>query len=198
MAKDLEKFICTSGVVLRLSKPSGFALDSAITELSKTDPPPEVPTFYIEDKGREEANPNDPTYRIAQQAWNGRASRRMFRVMTVTAVEVESVPDGMPTYDSPEFLDMLDGMMIPPDKSSKGRLVQWVEFLAAKDGDDMKNLMDKLLALAGLSSEDVAEAMAGFLGDSLGQADMGASDTQPGEDGDSGVGQEGVLSGATS
>lgn len=184
-SKALETFICRTGVKLDLRKPSSLALSDVVRQFSKSDPPPEVPTVWIENKSRDEPNPNDPNYKAAQMMWSAGAAERIFNVMIVTGVEIIDVPEGFPAHDSEDFGLRLQAMGLEPSTNPYKLRIDWIRFVAAKEGDDLAILNDKLLRYAGLSGEDVAEAMARFWGDEMESTDLASGSQEPNRDGDS-------------
>ncbi len=183
-----DTFRCTSGVELNLHKPAGMALDRAIQDLSKTDPPPKVPTVWIEDKGRDEPNPNDPDYRQSYAVWAANASKRMFRVMVFTGTSVNSVPEGMLRHDEEAFAEYVVALQIGKPETKYDLYLIWVESVAAKDKDDLRLLTERLAQMAGLSAEDVAEAVNSFLGDAEQSTDNGSPNSGTSPNGNSNLG----------
>ena len=172
----------STGVILNLWKGSTLALDQATEALKKSDPTPEPPMVFSEDKGRDESNPNDPVYVKAMQNWNGRLSIRFFTVLLATASSVKFVPEGMTTHDSEAFIEVLEMSGIEPRRTNVGLYVQWVSLFAGLD--DQELLGTHLLQLAGVSEASIAEAEATFRGDEERDADQDAPDNVNGADRD--------------
>lgn len=179
---EMKEITLSTGVILNLWKGSTLALDQATTALEKSDPSPQPPMVYSEDKGRSEANPNDPTYVKAMQNWNGRLSIRFFTVLLATASSVNFVPEGMTTHDSEEFIEVLEMSGIEPRRTNVGLYVQWVTLFAGLE--DQELLGTHLLQLAGVSEASIAEAEATFRGDEERGTDQDAPDNVNGADRD--------------
>lgn len=178
----MEEITLSTGVILNLWKGSTLALDQATEALKKSDPTPEPPMVYSEDKGREESNPNDPGFIKALQTWNARLSIRFFTVLLATASSVKFVPEGMTTHDSEEFIEVLEMSGIEPRRTKLGLYVQWVTLFAGLE--DQELLGTHLLQMAGVSEASIAEAEATFRGDEERDTDQNASDNVNGADRD--------------
>ncbi len=180
---EIKEIELSNGVVLSVWKGSTLALDQATEALKKSEPSPEPPMVWSEDKGREESNPNDPVYVKAMQNWNGRLSIRFFTVLLATASAVKSVPDGMIAHDSESFIEVLEMSGIEPRRTNVGLYVQWVSLFAGLE--DQELLGTHLLQMAGVSEASIAEAEATFRGDEERDTDQVAPDNVNGADGDS-------------
>lgn len=179
---EMKEITLSTGVILNLWKGSTLALDQATEALKKSDPTPEPPMVYSEEKGRDESNPNDPGYVKAMQNWNGRLSIRFFTVLLATASSVNFVPEGMTTHDSEEFIEVLEMSGIEPRRTKLGLYVQWVTLFAGLE--DQELLGTHLLQLAGVSEASIAEAEATFRGDEERGTDQNAPDNVNGADRD--------------
>ncbi len=178
----MEEITLSTGVVLNLWKGSTLALDQATEALKKSDPTPEPPMVFSEDKGREESNPNDPGYVKAMQNWNGRLSIRFFTVLLATASSVKYVPEGVIAHDSESFIEVLEMSGIEPRRTNVGLYVQWVTLFAVLE--DQELLGTHLLQLAGVSEASIAEAEATFRGDEERGTNQDTSDNVNGSDRD--------------
>lgn len=178
----MEEITLSTGVILNLWKGSTLALDQATEALKKSDPVPEPPMVFSEDKGREESNPNDPAYIKAIANWNGRLSIRFFTVLLATASSVKFVPENMIKHDSDEFVEVLEMSGIEPRRTNVGLYVQWVALFAGLD--DQELLGTHLLQLAGVSEASIAEAEATFRSDEERDTDQDAPDNRDGHDRD--------------
>ncbi len=179
---EKERVEMETGIVLNIWKGSALALDSATEALKKSDPVPEPPMVFSQEKGRDEENPNDPAYRRAVMNWNARLIVRYFQLLIATASEIVFVPETMIKHDSDEFLEVLEVGGIPPQKTSIGLYVQWVSMYVT--GADQRTLGTQLLALAGVSEASVAESEATFLGDEERDTDQDVPDNVNGRDRD--------------
>ncbi len=170
-----------SGVVLKLESPSPMALKDALDAMGKE---PEVPKVWIEEKDREELNESDPDYQFALMAWQAEAVTRALNVFILTGTSEESRPDGMEGPEEDEFRETLEALQIPVAPSIKGRYLQWVKYVAAKDKEDLQALSLELGRRAGTSEEDVQLALDSFRGSQGRATDNGARAGRPGPDRD--------------
>ncbi len=162
-----------NGAVLRIRKPATMLLSNVMLQLQKTDPIPEPPMVFIEDKGRDEENPNDPAYKAAMLQWNANSVVRMFNALSVASL---SIKDLNGTYDpeGEEFADFLEAVMIDRASGKAGRFLQWLNSYALVKSE-ARQLTHWMMRLAGVGEEDVAEATKFLEGDTQRSADSVAS-----------------------
>lgn len=197
-----ESLALASSAVARRTAPTraSLRLDSGITlELHPVGPMlinllradfesrlPSPPTVWLEDKQREEENPNDPAYLAELE--------RMARVNDVAlsdaidsaSYDVLAVPEG---YFGPEDDGWLQdtrvttarafGLSFDPGDAIKRRIV-WLRYYALESYVDARLYDNMRLELVGLSEQAVQEAMATFRGDAERGADRDGESEQPG------------------
>ncbi len=168
---DGDMLTLSTGVVLKLRTPSEMVVDSAFRAVEKHKPKP--PRMYLEDKEREEENPSDPDYLAELRQWKLEVGMRGLRALIPSGTTLESVPEGLPGPDDPDYIDLMASMTIDPGAGRFTRYVQWVLHIACKGVDDVQNLTNALQRLIGVSEEDVAKAQAMFQGDEGETADTG-------------------------
>jgi hypothetical protein len=185
---DSEIVTLSTGVVVRLSPVSS----SLVEEMKAAIPMPAVPVVYIEEKEREEENPNDPRYMAAVEEVHTERADAMFDALVMFGVEL---PDGLPEDDTwLRKLKLLE-KRTPLDLSGFNLKDEFdLEFLykryVAVAGEDLRIIG----ALHGYNPLEVARARAMFLGDKGGRADRGIptvaddKDADRDEPADAGVG----------
>ncbi len=184
MELDGDLATLKTGVVLKLDAPSPMALKDAMDAMVKDHPEPTVPKVWTEDKNREEPNESDPDYRLALMRWNVEASTRALSVFILTGTKEESRPEGLEGPEDDDFRETVEVLRIPLASSRKGRYLQWVNYIAAKDPDDLRELAAELGRRAGTAEEDVQQALDSFRGVPGQPTDNGARTGGPGVDGD--------------
>lgn len=156
-------FTLSTGVVLRLKSVPPLA----IREASLSIRPPAIPTVYMEDKGREEENANDPDY---LQAMNRYALEQLFRVSDVlmllgTSI-VGEVPEGVFGPDSDEWMEPLEalGIALPENvRTNKHvRYLAWLRLYAVRSEQEVAYLMGRIASLSGVTEVEVQRAAAAF------------------------------------
>lgn len=141
-------------------------------------PEPQPPMVWIEDRGRDEPNENDPGYRAALTTWQIRLTDRVVNALSFDALELVKKPDDVPGPDSiifKDFLKLVHGE--EPMESAEGRYVQWVQYRAIPPEDVVK-FSRRLLKLAGIPDADVVEKEATFQGNTGGKPDTGNGDLE--------------------
>lgn len=152
---------------------------------------PRVPVVWIEDKGRNEENPNDPDY-IAALAKAERLNQLAIDDMLCAAgTEVVSVPEGCFQPDDDGWTQtpaikaaIRAGLPLDLDDPQK-RFVAYVRYYCLATFIDAMVHSQLSVAVQGIREEDVDAAMAAFRGIPERDADSGAP-AQDGVDGANG------------
>lgn len=164
------------GLILKLHKVSRHA----IVESHRRIVEPKVPVVWIEEKSREEPNPNHPDYIAAMREWA--LSTSIATVDTYIAVGTTLVekPDYIDPPESDDWIDRLEAGGIVVDRSKKYfRYLSWVKLYAVADDDDLSDLIRAAQRYNGLTLEDdVEEAMEGFKSDQGRDANTEAASTE--------------------
>jgi len=161
---DITVYVCENGLKLKLRPVRQLIIYEAERKLT----PPRVPTFYNEQKGRDEPNPADPAYQDAFRQYQ--YTRGMIAVDTYYILgtkPIEPLPADVDPVDSPNWVDMLEATGanisdIPP--SGPRRYLAWLKYHAVPD-TDMNVLINRISLLSGgVSEEQVRQAEAVFRG----------------------------------
>ena len=180
---EMELLELSSGVVLELGRAAPLVLTNVTKEMNESNPPPKPPIVYSEEKSREEPNENDPQYLKAQSEWNAFLTLRVIDVLIATSSKVKSIPDGMISHDSDEFLELLEISGITPRRTKMGLYTQWIQLVGAQK-DDIGQIGIALLRITGVAEESVAEAEATFRSLQESDTDPEAPSWVNGSDGD--------------
>ncbi len=151
----------STGVVLRLRRPSSMLVMEATKALMADEPRP--PRVFIQEKEREEENPNDPDYIAAHNIWLAEVGVRSLKALIPTGTAMESKPEDVVGPEDEDFADLMAAMGQEAAPGRYSRYVQWVMSVACS-GADLEILSMRLMRLSGIREEDVAEMLAGFPG----------------------------------
>jgi hypothetical protein len=146
------------GLIFKLRKMSRMALVEAGRKVID----PKVPVVWIEDKQRNEPNPNDPDYReeLSRAAWV--RSTTIVNTCLVLGTKLLHQPEELDALDSQEWLEQLDfiGIAVPEGKYS--RYAAWVRYYALDD-DELTDLVIHVQRFNGVVTEqDVQQAAEEF------------------------------------
>lgn len=133
-----------------------------VQEVARKYPNPRPPVVFIEEKGREEENPNDPEYlnRLAEANY-----QRSIVILNVflSGLEIVSIPDNLQKVEDTgweEVVREIANIEIPA--GGFGRRLAWFKYYAFTD-DDLIRVRDKITRLSGIVlEEDVKEAEESF------------------------------------
>ncbi len=158
-----SEFTLEIGATLKITKPSSMLLASVMTDVEKENPIPVAPQVYMEDKGRNEDNPNDPAFKAAMAIWNATAVVRMFKALCASSLSIQDLGEA---YDpgGEDFADYLDAIGIEVATGKTTRFLQWLNTYALVQSES-KQLNTWMMTLAGVTEEDVAEATDFLQGD---------------------------------
>ncbi len=159
------------GVVLRFKPVPSLAIREAAMRIEA----PAVPVIHLEDKGRDEENPNDPAYLQAVAEFEAARAMVANDVILLLGTEVVSVPEGVAALQDQDWIQDLQLLGIEFDPDHPGaRKLAWLKFYVLRtDEDSVKALMGPMRS-AGVGEADVAKATASFRDRAERTADNGA------------------------
>ncbi len=172
---EQETITLSTGVVLRLMKPSRFLLQEKARQMTPKVPKP--PVVFIEDKGREEENPADPAYIEAARAWSNDWARATENATILMGTAIESVPEGFQRPEDTEWAtELADAYGLEVPQSKPLRYCMWLKLWAVRTDDDARALKEKTDHMLGIPQRKVAEAMDSFRGGAERDTDLGTPD----------------------
>ena len=164
-------YVSDSGVQLKLKRVNSFLVLQAQQQVEM----PQVPVVYLEDKGREEENPNDPNYLRAVQEANIKRADRSINLLLGFGTEVlNPLPQGIADVADEEWVTDLTEMLgveIPTNK--KLRHAYWLKAIALTD-QEIVDVVNGITALSGLVKEEAAEQAADTFPSDEGRDTIGA------------------------
>lgn len=180
-------FELSNGIVLTCKPIPPLLLQAVVAEFKL----PPAPKVFIEEKGREEDNPNDPDY-IAQV--NQLAEEQDLAINDLLlgiGTSIKYIPDG---YFRPEDEDWITQVEFSAGLSGKNlrieredkikRYLHWLRFYALETGADIALAQGMPVQLAGIREGEVEEVIDSFRGIPERGTDTNGS-TEPGsENGD--------------
>lgn len=166
---DPSIYVTGQGVTFKLRKVARMA----IVEASRRLPLPKPPRIFMEEKGREEENPNDPVYQEALQKVNWDRGVLTVSVYVLLGTKLVNVPPDLDSPDGVEWLQTLEYLGIPVPDNPRDRYVAWVKYYALTD-EELADMMKAIMRYSGISlEEDVKEAADSFQGDPARSPDNG-------------------------
>lgn len=161
------EFQLSNGIILRIKSVPPF-LYQAVQNEFKAPPPPKV---FIEEKGREEENPNDPEYIRLLIELDEQQSLAINDLFLAAGTEIISVPEGyyLPEEDgwiaSVEFAQNITGKELRIDRENPiKRYLHWLRFYALETGADIALATRLPMELGGIREGEVEEVMESFRG----------------------------------
>lgn len=157
--RDMHHVELSTGVVMKINRVPPMLMTDIMSSLSRDRPKP--PKVFIESKGREEENPDDPDYQEELQSYNARLASAMTDAFVLTGSEIEKKPKGMPGPDDAKFLSRMR-ILDRPVEDEDQRYLAWVKYMAAVEPDDITELLGAIGRLSGVSEGDVQAAVQNF------------------------------------
>jgi|TARA_Y100000310_G_scaffold15622_1_gene15678 hypothetical protein len=156
------KITLSTGVVFKIKDVPVMVLGAIKSRMAASRP--KVPVIFIEDKDREEPNPNDPDYIAAVEDWEAELTEEIIDAIIVLGVGLDSVPEGMDKPDGDIWAGQLAKVRVEVSgsKGSDERLLSWIKLYAASSEEDINSLIMACSKGAGVSEEDVAESATMF------------------------------------
>jgi len=148
-----------SGVVLKVRRVSTHAIREAVMRIEE----PQPPMVFLEDKGREEPNPEHPDYKKAMAQHAEAIGLAAANVTLLMGTTVESVPDDVPKQEEDDWIDNLEFFGITVDKNNpRARYLAWLRFCAINTDEDMVRTLYTVAKVTGVTEEDVDQAVQSF------------------------------------
>jgi len=157
---DPNIFIASTGVKFRIKAVNRQQLGGVTQRYMKSKPAP--PVVYLENKGREEENPDDPDYIEAMQMWTFGMAMAVNSISILRGTEVveSSIPSDMIHWKSEDWKFEVEIMGGDP-QSERACYLEWVKAVACND-DDLNKLFSKIGRKSGITQEDVDSAVSQF------------------------------------
>jgi hypothetical protein len=150
----------TSGVVVR-TRPVPILVIQKVSARFKL---PEPPVVYLEEKGRNEPNPNDPRYLAECERITTEQRLAIVDAMIMLGTEVVSVPGELFKPESDEWIEIVEyltGETIPRD-NKRLRQLYWLKYYAIQGADDLIALERAIVKEMGVPETMVSEALSSF------------------------------------
>lgn len=155
-----------------------------LNSIGQAIPMPKIPKVWLEDKQREEENPNHPDYIQAIADRNNLVAKATMDLILYACVEVVDVPDGLIKEEDESWHVMARMASIDFNKDDPiERKLAWFRTYAIANMDDMNKVQTVPMMLAGLLEGEVAEAMEGFRGGEERGADSDIPTLEPAQNG---------------
>lgn len=153
-----DRFVTSRGAVLKLSPVSNMILN----ELTRQRPEPKVPRVFIDEKGREEENPNDPDYLAAVRDHNYDLGMLSIDISLALGTELdveEPQGIGMIWPQEEEWRAGLVFIGLQPATEGPARYVDWVKYYATTSVAELQALHEAVRSLSGYVTESAVQAV---------------------------------------
>lgn len=156
-----KELTLSNGIILKLKVIPPLLISS----VGNTIPEPEVPVVFIEDKGRDEPNPNHPAYINALKKRDDELNLATMNLILYAGTELKFVPEGLykPEDQGWRKLALMAGMEF--DENDPGECyIAWLRSYALSTLKDLEQSQTLPLMLAGVTEEEVARIANSFPG----------------------------------
>lgn len=143
----------SNGVVLKIKAVSKEAYLDVLARFEEPRPP-----IALTQKGRKEANPNDPEYKRQLQQYRVNLARGITLAVYAMGVELISVPDGVRGPFDEDWLEELRLSGLASGTSERAMVMDWLRHYAAKSTLDNQAIMLAAGRMLGTPEQDVQEA----------------------------------------
>lgn len=166
----------SNGVVLKLKSVPPFLVRQAVLKVER----PKPPRMFIEDKGREEENPNDPDYIQQLAGYQAQTIDAAINVLLAAGTEIVSVPDGVSKPEDDDWLDVLDVLAIEVRRDSPtARRLAWLRCYGIATAADITRITKAVKEGVGLTEEEVNQIAQSFRSGTVRGTDNGVSPEAP-------------------
>lgn len=151
---DDRLIVLSTGVVLKGRKVNPLVLTRIMGKNSRPKPPKE----FIEVMGREMENPDNPDYIDAVRQWKVESADSLARALILLGTSLESLPKGFPGPEDREWLNEYTLLGFDVVDDPQWRYLNWVQFKATMDEDDVRKIITVVGRLSGVREADVKSA----------------------------------------
>lgn len=161
LPSDPSIFVASNGLRLKLRRVSQMVMLDSARRLT----PPRPPKVFLEEKGRDEENPNDPEYIRALRNYSidtGMLGMATYFVLGTTIIE--PLPTDLTPVQSDEWVELLLAVDPTIDIPATGprRYLMWLKMYALSDSDNTALLTQCVRFSGGTLEVDVHAAQALF------------------------------------
>lgn len=154
-----EKVELSNGIVLKLRPVPPFAMREAALRIK----PPKPPIVLIEEKGREEPNPNDPDYIEALDQFAQDQAEAISNILILLGTSVESVPPDMCRPEDDDWIDVFNVLGVEIDADNRHqRYLAWMRFYALETQRDIADVVSSCISRSGVTEAEVQRVVASF------------------------------------
>lgn len=151
----------SNGIRLRVQRVAPLAIREAVLRVEK----PRPPMVMVEDKGREEENPQHPDYLRAMEEYEEATGLAAMNVLLLMGTAVESIPEGLSRPEDDDWVENLEFLEIEVDRDNpKARYLAWLRYSALTSDQDLAACVGIAREFAGVKEEDVASGIDSFRG----------------------------------
>lgn len=119
---------------------------------------PRPPKVFIEEKGREEENPNDPEYLERKTEAEYERSMLIMHAYIALGTKPISIPEDIEPIESNGWLEELSEIGLGTPSSDRVRYLMWVKYVGVPDEKDLNDLLTEVMRYSGITLEgDVKE-----------------------------------------
>jgi hypothetical protein len=178
------EFELSNGIVLTMRPVPPLLLQAVNNEF----PVPDPPVVYMEEKGRDEPNPNDPAYQKELERIAEAQDLAVNDLTLAVGTSVKSVPEGYFPPESDEWIEQVEfanrivGIDVHIEHSDKTkRYLHWLRFYAMETASDIALVRGLPMQLAGIREGEIEEVIESFQRlpergtDNSGQTEAGSS-----------------------
>lgn len=169
--QNLNEVTVSTGVVFKVKEVPQFTMSDIRREFKE----PVPPTWFNQDTGRKEQNPNDPEFKRLHGEYLINMSMAIIDIMILLGTEVKTLPKDMPGPKSEEWRRQLAAILRTrgwarddiANLSEEESYIYWVKYKAAAGGmegddSDISKITVAIGRLTGVTEEDVSDAVDTF------------------------------------
>jgi hypothetical protein len=188
--RNRAELTLSNGVVLDFRPVTPSLIGAVRTDLEAKYPSP--PVTYLEAKGRDEPNPNDPAYQDQLRRAMARTEQVLNDLVIAAGCDIRQVPEGVAPLESDDWLQdprivaaRSLGLEFDPADPIKRKCV-WLQYYAVENWADDRLFQSMPAQVAGISEAEVMAALASFRGDPERGPDTGPAPADPSLNGNRG------------
>lgn len=175
-----DELTLSNGIRLRIKPIPPMLLNS----VSNSIPMPKVPKTWIEEKQRDEENPNHPDYIESLNERQTKITLATINLIIYACTEVIETPSNVWGLESDRWIPLVTMAGIDFDREDEvQRYITWMRCYAISTIDDLTRVQTVPMQLAGITEAEVTEVMESFRSGEERGADSELPPEQPSSNG---------------
>ena len=153
-----SEYTLVNGIVLKIKAVPPLLVNRAQSLIER----PKPPVVFLEEKGREEENPNHPDYIAAVLKYREELSMVSAKICFLIGTSIKTIPEGWEGPEGETWVANLEIAGIPAGENERERYLNWLQCYAMTSEMDITGVLFAVSRASGVTEEEVRAAAESF------------------------------------